>query len=67
MLLPIPRQVPERYASIVYSIPGELLAAARATSIGSAYFCNFEGGRTVDWADGASAIYNSHMITQLQR
>ncbi len=66
-LLPIPRQVPERYASIVYSIPGELLAAARAQSIGSAYFCNFEGGRRVDWADGASAIYESRMITELRR
>ncbi len=66
-LLPIPRHLPERYASIVYSIPGELLAAARAQSIGSAYFCNFEGGRTVDYADGASAIYESHIITELKR
>ena len=66
-LLPIPRHVPERYASIVYSIPGELIAAARAQSIGSAYFCNFEGGRTVDWADGASQIYSSHMIDTLRR
>ncbi len=66
-LLPIPRQVPERYASIVYSIPGELLAAARASSLGTAYFGNFEGGRSVDWADGASAIYDSHRITALQR
>ncbi|MCY3780133.1 MAG: SIS domain-containing protein [Chloroflexi bacterium] len=66
-LLPIPRHVPERYASIVYSIPGELLAAARAVSIGSAYFCNFEGGRRVDWAHGASAIYESHIITELKR
>ena len=66
-LLPIPRHVPERYASIVYSIPGELLAAARAASIGSAYFCNFEGGRRVDWAHGASAIYESNIITELKR
>ena len=66
-LLPIPRHVPERYASIVYSIPGELLAAARAQSIGSAYFCNFEGGRRVDWAHGASAIYESHIISELKR
>lgn len=66
-LMPISRHVPERYASIVYSIPGELLAAARAQSIGSAYFCNFEGGRNVDWADGASAIYESNMITELKR
>ncbi|MCE2472060.1 MAG: hypothetical protein J4G18_09185 [Anaerolineae bacterium] len=59
--------MPERYASIVYSIPGELLAAARASSLGTAYFGNFEGGRTVDWADGASAIYDSHRITDLKR
>ena len=66
-LLPIPRHVPERYASIVYSIPGELFAAARAKAIGSAYFCNFEGGRRVDWADGASAIYDSHRIKALRK
>ncbi len=66
-LLPIPRHVPERYASIVYSIPGELLAAARASSLGTAYFGNFAGGRSVDWADGASAIYDSHRIKALQR
>ena len=66
-LLPIPRHVPERYASIVYSIPGELFAAARAQAIGSAYFCNFEGGRRVDWADGASAIYDSQRIKELKR
>ncbi len=66
-LLPIPRQVPERYASIVYSIPGELLASARAETVGSAYFCNFEGGRSVDWADGASRIYESHVLSELKR
>ena len=66
-LLPIPRHVPERYASIVYSIPGELLAAARASSIGAPYFRNFEGGRSVDWADGASQIRSSHMIAELKR
>lgn len=66
-LLPIPRHVPERYASIVYSIPGELFAAARAQSLGANYFCNFAGGRSVDWADGASAIYDSRRITALKR
>ena len=66
-LLPIPPAVPERYASIVYSIPGELIAAARAAAIKAPYFRNFEGGRTVDWADGASAIYESHMIDTLRR
>ncbi len=66
-VLPIPRPVPERYASIVYSIPGELLAAARAKSIAASYFRSFEGGRTVDWADGASRIRSSRMITELRR
>ena len=66
-LLPIARAVPERYASIVYSIPGELFAAARASSIGAPYFRNFEGGRRVDWADGASQIRSSQMITELKR
>lgn len=66
-VLPIPRPIPERYASIVYSIPGELLAAARAESVAASYFRNFEGGRTVDWADGASRIRSSRMITELLR
>ena len=66
-LLPIPRAVPERYASVVYSIPGELFAAARARAIGTPYFRNFEGGRRPDWADGASQIRSSHMITELKR
>ncbi|MCY3797726.1 MAG: SIS domain-containing protein [Chloroflexi bacterium] len=66
-LLPIPRDVPERYASIVYSIPGELIAAALAAAIGAPYFRNFEGGRRPDWADGASQIRSSHMITELKR
>lgn len=66
-VLPIPRPIPERYASIVYSIPGELLAAARAKSAAASYFRNFGGGRTVDWADGASRIRSSRMITELRR
>lgn len=66
-VLPIARHIPERYAALVYSIPSELFAAARAKSIGSDYFCNFEGGRSVDWAEGASRIYESHMITEVQR
>ena len=67
VVLPIPRRIPERYAPIVYSIPGELLAAARAQSINASYFRNFEGGRTVSWANGASCIYSSRMIDELQR
>ncbi|MDE2951706.1 MAG: SIS domain-containing protein [Chloroflexota bacterium] len=66
-LLPIPRRIPERYASVVYSIPGELFAAARAAALGAPYFRNFKGGRTVDWANGASQIYSSHRITELNR
>ena len=60
-LLPIPAAVPERYASLVYSIPGELFAASRAEALNTPYFCDFAGGR----ADEASAIYNSHRITEL--
>ncbi|MCY4020459.1 MAG: SIS domain-containing protein [Chloroflexi bacterium] len=66
-LLPIPQQIPERYASIVYSIPGELFSAARAAALGAPYFRNFEGGRSPDWADGASQIRSSHMISELKR
>ncbi len=66
-LLPIPRGLPERYAPIVYSIPGELFAAARAKAIDVPYFRSFEGGRMVDWADRASRIRSSHMITELRR
>lgn len=66
-VVPIPRPIPERYAPIVYSIPGELLAAARAESAAASYFRSFEGGRTVAWADGASRIRSSRMITELRR
>ncbi|MCY4147157.1 MAG: SIS domain-containing protein [Chloroflexi bacterium] len=57
-LLPVPADVPERYAALVYSIPGELFAASRAEALGTPYFCDFAGGR----ADEASAIYNSRQI-----
>ena len=66
-LLPIPRPVPERYAPIVYSIPGELIAAARAKALDVPYFRDFEGGRIVDWADRSSRIRSSHMIKELRR
>ena len=66
-LLPMPADLPERYTPIVYSIPGELFAAARAAAIDATYFRDFEGGRRVDWADGASQIRSSHMITELKR
>jgi glucosamine--fructose-6-phosphate aminotransferase (isomerizing) len=63
--LPVPGQVRECFAPLVYSIPGELLAAERAQSIGAPYFRNFGGGRTVDWADGASRIRDSHVVTEV--
>ncbi len=66
-VLPVKGQVRECFAPLVYSIPGELLAAERAKSIGAAYFRNFGGGRTVDWADGASRIRDSHMLTEVRR
>ncbi|MYE77942.1 MAG: SIS domain-containing protein, partial [Chloroflexi bacterium] len=59
-LLPMPADVPERYASLVYSIPGELFAASRAEALGRPYFCDFAGGR----ADEASAIYTSRQIAE---
>jgi len=66
-LLPIPQALPERYAPIVYSIPGELFAAARAAAIGAPYFRDFRGGRAVPWASEASQIYDSHRISALQK
>ena len=66
-LLPMPLGIPERYASVVYSIPGELLAASRAAALNAPYFRDFSGGRKVDWANGASAIYDSGRISEPQR
>lgn len=66
-VLPIQGSIRECFAPLVYSIPGELIAAERAESIKAAYFRNFGGGRTVDWADGASRIRDSHMITEVRR
>jgi glucosamine--fructose-6-phosphate aminotransferase (isomerizing) len=65
--LPIMGAVRECFAPLVYSVPGELVAAARAAAIGAVYFRGFGGGRTVDWADGASRIRDSHMITEVRR
>lgn len=64
-VLPVQGNVREAFASIVYSIPGNILAAERAVNLGSEYFQGFGGGRTVDWADGASRIRDSHMITEV--
>jgi len=67
-VLPIVGTVRECFAPLVYSIPGELIAAERAQALGSAYFRDFGGGRTVDWAkDGASRIRDSHIQTQIRR
>ncbi|MCS6836969.1 MAG: SIS domain-containing protein [Anaerolineae bacterium] len=67
-IMPVVGQVRECFASLVYSIPGELIAAERAQALGSAYFRDFSGGRTVDWArDGASRIRDSHMQTEVKR
>ncbi len=57
----------EAFAPLVYSIPGELLAAERAAVLGVPYFRDFDGGRTVEWADGASRIRDSHQIAQTRR
>jgi len=66
-ILPIKGSVREAFASLVYSIPGELLAAERAAAIGATYFRAFGAGRTVDWADGASRIRDSHMWDKVRR
>lgn len=66
-VLPIKEQVRECFAPLVYSIPGELLAAERARVIGAAYFREFGGGRTVDWSDGASRIRDSHLLAEVRR
>ncbi len=66
-VLPVKGAVREAFAPLVYSIPGELLAAERAAALGVPYFRNFGGGRTVDWADGASRIRDSHIQDELRR
>ena len=63
-VLPVQGPVRECFAPLVYSIPGELLAAERAAAIGAEYFRAFGGGRTVDWADGSSRIRDSHQIDE---
>jgi glucosamine--fructose-6-phosphate aminotransferase (isomerizing) len=65
--LPVSGGVRECFAPIVYSVAGELIAAARAGQIGATYFRGFGEGRTVDWADGASNIRGSHMIDEVLR
>jgi glutamine---fructose-6-phosphate transaminase (isomerizing) len=66
-VLPVKGQVRECFAPLVYSIPGELLSAERAQAIGATYFRQFNDGRTVDWADGASRIRDSHMLSDVRR
>jgi len=65
--LPVVGEVRECFAPLVYSIPGELLAAERAQAIDAEYFRGFGGGRTVEWADGASRIRDSHIQEDVQR
>jgi glucosamine--fructose-6-phosphate aminotransferase (isomerizing) len=64
-VLPVNGEIRECFAPLVYSIPGELLAAERAQAIGATYFRGFGGGRTVEWADGASRIRDSHLLDDL--
>ncbi len=66
-VMPVQGHIREAFAPIVYSIPGEILAAERAAALGTEYFQGFGGGRTVDWADGASRIRDSHMIDEVKR
>ncbi len=64
-VLPVKGAVREAFAPLVFSIPGELLAAERTVALGETYFRGWGGGRTVDWADGASRIRDSHLIETL--
>jgi glucosamine--fructose-6-phosphate aminotransferase (isomerizing) len=67
-VLPVRGNVRECFAPLVYSLAGELFAAERAALLGTPYFRNFGGGRTVDWSPtGASRIRESHMQTELRR
>jgi glucosamine--fructose-6-phosphate aminotransferase (isomerizing) len=66
-VLPVMGTVRECFAPLVYSIPGGLLAAARAAAVGAVYFRDFGGGRTVEWADGASRIRDSHQLDEVRR
>jgi len=67
-VLPVRGEVRECFAPIIYSVAGELLSAERAELLGSKYFRDFGGGRTVDWApEGASRIRDSHIIDELPR
>jgi glucosamine--fructose-6-phosphate aminotransferase (isomerizing) len=67
VVMPIKGKVRECFASLVYSIPGELIAAERAQVLRTQYFASFSGGRTVDWANGASRIYSSHVVEDVLR
>lgn len=66
-VLPVKGDVREAFAPLVYSIPGELIAAERAALLGTPYFRDFGGGRTVTWADGASRIRDSHVLDEVRR
>jgi glucosamine--fructose-6-phosphate aminotransferase (isomerizing) len=66
-VLPVQGNIRESFAPIVYSVPGNLIAAERALALGTEYFQGFGGGRTVDWADGASRIRDSNMIDEVKR
>ncbi len=66
--LPVQGEVRECFAPLIYSIPAELIAAERAAILGTPYFRDFGGGRTVEWSkEGASRIRDSHMQTDLLR
>ena len=67
VVLPVQGDIREAFAPLVYSIPGELIAAERAALLGVPSFRDFAGGRTVDWADGASRIRDSHLLEEVRR
>lgn len=65
--LPVAGEVRECFAPLVYSIPGEILAAERAQAVGATYFRGFGGGRSEAGSEGASRIRDSHRIDALLR
>ncbi len=66
-VLPVQGDIREAFAPIVYSVVGEILSSERANALGSEYFQGFGGGRTVEWAQGASRIYDGSMIDDVKR
>jgi len=64
-VLPVKGEVRECFAPLVYSIPANCWPPSVPAATRATYFQGFGGGRTVEWADGASRIRDSHQIEVL--